>query len=272
MFSVVSTTVFERWLKEAGEDPSLYTTQNLPTGGKHPFGQLTVITSPYHDATQLPKDEDSDEDDEEYFKEPLPWVILIDDFLSDEECERLIEHGEAQGYKQSTEYGDESNIDGSVPFVETKSRSSTNTWCTSEDCKNDPIVKGVIDRMTKMTDIPSDNYESLQLVRYEEGQFYEQHHDLSVIHENYQYGPRILTFFFYLNDVESGGETEFKSLNFTATPKKGTALVWPSVTDDLTKLEDWTWHAALPVKKGKKYGANTWVHIRDYQNTPSYCQ
>lgn len=264
--------MFERWLKEAGQDPSLYTTQNLPTGGKHPYGQLTVITSPYHDAKQYPKDEDSDEDDDEYYKEPLPWVISIDDFLSDEECERLIEHGEAQGYKQSTEYGNESNIDGSVPFVEKKSRTSTNAWCTSEDCKNDPIVKGIIDRMAKMTGIPSDNYESLQLVRYEEGQFYEQHHDFSVIHENYQYGPRILTFFFYLNDVESGGETEFKSLNFTATPKKGTALAWPLVTDDLTKLEDWTWHAALPVNKGIKYGANTWVHMRDYQNTPSYCQ
>mmetsp|Transcript_598 Transcript_598/g.1325 ORF Transcript_598/g.1325 Transcript_598/m.1325 type:complete len:126 (+) Transcript_598:634-1011(+) len=125
--------------------------------------------------------------------------------------------------------------------------------------------------MTTMTSIPYDNFEALQLVRYEPGQFYNRHHDVSKVHYEYPYGPRILTFFLYLNDVESGGGTKFNHLGFTVEPKKGMALAWPSLTDDLEEMDDWTWHEALPVLKGNKYGANTWIHLRDYQNVPDYC-
>jgi hypothetical protein len=33
-------------------------------------------------------------------------------------------------------------------------------------------------------------------------------------------GPRILTFFLYLSDVEEGGETNFPLLNISVNPKK----------------------------------------------------
>ena len=69
----------------------------------------------------------------------------------------------------------------------------------------------------------------------------------------------------------SGGGTKFDDLNFTAEPKKGMALVWPSMTNDLKEMDDWTWHEALPVEKGIKYGANAWIHLRDYQNVPGWC-
>ena len=118
--------------------------------------------------------------------------------------------------------------------------------------------------MTNLTGIPYDNYEGLQLVRYEPGQFYKKHHDESGV-KKYS-GPRILTFFLYLNDVLGGGGTEFQYLNFTATPKKGSALIWPSMLDSLEGRDEWTFHEALPVEKGFKYGANAWIRLRDYQN------
>jgi hypothetical protein len=34
-------------------------------------------------------------------------------------------------------------------------------------------------------------------------------------------GPRILTFFLYLSDVEEGGETSFPYLDIAIKPKKG---------------------------------------------------
>ncbi|KAL3770125.1 hypothetical protein ACHAW5_009666 [Stephanodiscus triporus] len=260
--------MFERWLKEAGQDIATLSKDNLPKGGTISVGELNVVISPYHDSTYLPKDEDEDEE----MMPKLPWVVSIDGFLSDEECERLIELGESIGYERSTEsdYG----ADGTPNHSTSEGRTSYNTFCT-EGCNDDPIVKRVIERMTSLSGIPFNNFESLQLVRYKTGQFYEQHHDNSAMDFTSSFGPRILTIFLYLNDVTSGleigGETEFHYLNFTATPKKGMALVWPSVMDNLEKMDDWTWHKALPVVKGVKYGANAWIHLRDYQNQPDYC-
>lgn len=252
--------MFERWLEEAGDNTSSYSKENLPTGGTLSIGKLNVIMSPYHDASNLPKDEGEDVTT----MPPLPWVVTIDNFLNDSECDRLIELGEVMGYRRSKGYSKERNLDGSAIFKLSDGRTSHSTFC-SEGCDDDPLVEGVIERMIKLTGIPYQNYESLQLVRYEDGQFYKQHHDLNDGMWKEPEGPRILTIFMYLNDVEEGGGTEFQYLNFTATPKKGTALIWPSVMDNMEEKEDWTWHEALAVSKGVKYGANAWIHLRDYR-------
>jgi prolyl 4-hydroxylase len=79
-------------------------------------------------------------------------------------------------------------------------------------------------------------------------------------------GPRILTAFMYLNDVEGGGGTHFGSLNLTVQPKQGKMVLWPSVLDD--DPLDWdprTMHEALPVTNGTKYGSNAWIHLREYK-------
>jgi hypothetical protein len=56
---------------------------------------------------------------------------------------------------------------------------------------------------------------------------------------------------------------EFPNLNLVVQPKKGSALIWPSVLDeDPNKKDERTEHGALPVKKGVKYGANAWIHQR----------
>ena len=259
--------MFERWLEEAGQDVSSFSSTNLPKGGTHQYGELIVITSPYQYMMPLLHEEDK-QFAHEYT--PIPWVVAIENFLSDEECERLIELG-GDEYERSTEYAPEMSVDGSYAFVESEGRTSTNTWCQDE-CREDPVTKAVIERMTNMTGIPYDNYEDLQLVRYEPGQFYQKHHDFADGHVDSQYGPRLLTFFLYLNDVEDGGGTQFEDLKFAAQPKRGMALVWPSVVNDNPmEKDDWTWHEALPVKKGVKYGANAWIHMRDYQNVPEYC-
>jgi prolyl 4-hydroxylase len=47
-------------------------------------------------------------------------------------------------------------------------------------------------------------------------------------------------------------------------PKKGRAVIWPSVLDYPPHAKDYrTSHQALPVIKGEKYGANAWLHMRD---------
>jgi prolyl 4-hydroxylase len=84
-----------------------------------------------------------------------------------------------------------------------------------------------------------------------------------------QHGVRILTLYLYLNDVEAGGGTNFDELNITVMPKRGRALLWPSVYDDKPNDKDpRTTHQALPVEAGVKYGANAWFHMRDFK-TPN---
>lgn len=96
-------------------------------------------------------------------------------------------------------------------------------------------------------------------------------------------GPRVLTVFLYLNNVEGGGATRFadlaydesslddpteftKELSLDIYARKGTALIWPSVmSDDPNVRDDRTFHEALPVTKGVKYGANQWLHLRAYE-------
>ena len=57
-------------------------------------------------------------------------------------------------------------------------------------------------------------------------------------------------------------------------PKKGSALFWPSVTNDMPDRKDWrTTHQALKVEAGIKYGANAWFHQRDFKEpNRSGCQ
>lgn len=185
-----------------------------------------------------------------------PWVITLDNFLTDEECELLIKLGGEEGYEQSMDVGPR-KFDGSYEGYKNSRRTSTNAWC-QEDCYNEIQKKSeIISKMENLTAIPDANSEYLQMLRYEVGQFYRQHHDYIGHHTTRQEGVRILTVFLYLNDVEAGGGTNFPKLDVTVMPKRGRVLLWPSVLDEDPNSKDpRTDHQALPVEKGIKFGAN----------------
>lgn len=196
----------------------------------------------------------------------LPWLITFDNFLTDEECESLIEHGYEAGYERSRDVGN-ANFDGTVGNKESKGRTSENAWCaTKNGCRSKEIPKRILDRLTSIVGIPPENSEDLQILKYDVGQFYNTHHDYIPHQKDRQCGPRILTFFLYLSDVESGGGTDFPDLGITVTPKKGRAVLWPSVLNLNPMNKDGRMmHQALPVNDGLKFGANAWIHMFDYQ-------
>jgi len=147
-------------------------------------------------------------------------------------------------------------------------RTSTNAWCVNK-CEEDPMAQSVMQKIEHITSIPQVNSENLQLLRYEPGQFYQTHSDYIPYQKERQCGVRILTFYMYLNDVEEGGGTSFPALNMTVTPKRGRAVLWPSVLNEQPNEKDSrTVHTAMKVVKGVKYGANAWIHQRDFQ-TPN---
>ena len=114
--------------------------------------------------------------------------------------------------------------------------------------------------------VPIENFENFQILRYLPGQYYRTHHDMSENDNRLASGPRIYTFFLYLSDVEEGGETNFPRLDLDVAPRKGSALLWPSVLDDQpTRQEPKTFHQAKPVIKGTKFAANSWIHMYNYR-------
>jgi len=193
-----------------------------------------------------------------------PWVVTLDNVVSEEEAKRMIELGGILGYERSQDVG-KKNADGTYGSVVSTGRTSSNAWC-DDACCEDPVARKVMDRLSELTMISEKNSEFLQLLRYEPGQFYEDHHDYIEHNLGRQQGVRILTSYLYLNDVEAGGGTKFTGLNITVMPKRGRALFWPSVWDDEPNEKDGrTNHQALPVEAGIKYGANGWFHQYDFK-------
>lgn len=135
----------------------------------------------------------------------------------------------------------------------TPSRTSAHSWC-GDECYNDETVALIRKRIFDVTSIPEQNFEHLQLLKYETGQYYWSHNDFIEYHNEQSHGPRLLTFFMYFNEVEEGGATRFPHLDLTIHPKKGRVLIWPSIKDDENwSLDDRTDHEAMEVKKGRKF-------------------
>ncbi|VEU34285.1 unnamed protein product [Pseudo-nitzschia multistriata] len=215
-----------------------------------------------------------------------PWIVVLDGFLTDEECDALIQQGDSIGREQSTieddledeEEEQEENGD-SESEPEPEWRTSTTAWC-QESCVDDPVVQRIQRKIGLTTGVlDEDYYENLQVLRYVPGQYYNEHHDEEGDQHDEKFlpdGPRVLTFFLYLNDVEDGGETRFTDVLGDGTgvyvdvkPKKGRSLLWPSMlSGDLLAYDVRTFHAALEVRKGTKHAANAWLHLRDYRNCP----
>jgi prolyl 4-hydroxylase len=204
------------------------------------------------------------DDDEEYpYLIGGPWIITIDDFLSPEECDFLIEMGHKSGYSRSTE----TNTNGTD--FESKFRTSSNTWCR-RDCKNHPLTQRIFEKMNIVTGLPMSHAELIQLLRYEPGEFYRSHHDFVSPHLR-----RVLTFFLYLEDegLEGGGtrftnlfpdEEDDEPVSLEVNPKKGRALIWPNVLNDNPMEKDFsTYHEGMSVEQGVKYAANVWFHNYD---------
>ncbi|KAG8466974.1 hypothetical protein KFE25_008353 [Diacronema lutheri] len=185
-----------------------------------------------------------------------PWVVEFDDFVSEDEAAALIA------------VANDSLVRSLAGDQVSPVRTSNQFWCSTGECLRDEAVRRVTERVANVTGVPSRNMEYFQILRYEPGQFYRSHHDQNSAPWTPQ-GVRLLTFYIYLNDVQQGGGTSFTDLGIAVQPKRGKAVLWPSVLDaQLERIEPMTHHEALPPVSGTKYGANLWLHQYDFK-TPS---
>jgi len=191
-----------------------------------------------------------------------PWVVQFDNFFDKDVAAGVLSTVMGK-WERSTDTG-MMNEFGESGRIVSKTRTSENAWCR-KNCEDHPASRSIINKIVDVVGIPYENFESFQILRYSIGQYYRTHHDMSERQTLKVAGPRILTFFLYFSDVEEGGETNFPRLGISVKPKLGRAILWPSVMDHNNRKQDSrTYHQALPVKKGIKFAANSWIHLYNY--------
>ena len=104
-------------------------------------------------------------------KSTPPWVITLDNFLTPEECDAMIQLGYQYEYQVSKDVGGQ-KFDGSHEGVLSERRTSENAWCSRfAGCRNETIPTRIHQRMADVLGVPPENSEDMQVLKYEVGQF-----------------------------------------------------------------------------------------------------
>lgn len=184
-------------------------------------------------------------------KSILNKIIIhnIENFITDEEGSKILEEAN-KDFVEATVLGDNDGY-----------RVAQGTWLYSY--KNQ-IVATLKEKISKIINVPVENFEQLHVVKYEIGGEYKVHHDYfhantDSFEENMKRGgQRTHSALIYLNDDFEGGETDFPKIPYKAIPKKNKLIIWKNV-DENNKVEYNSLHAGLPVTDGTKYIAIFWV-------------
>lgn len=188
-----------------------------------------------------------------------PWVILIHNFLSDDEVESLLRTSEGR-FKRSYVVGSEN-----ATAINDKRTSTSCMFAKSETA----VLAAIEDRVAKITGMPKENMEPYQLVKYEHAQEYASHFDWFNTREPYareeveRRGQRCLTILAYLMEPLSGGDTFFPRIKLYVPPVKKSAVLWFN-TDKNGKEDELTEHGGMPVFNGTKVAMNIWIRDKEY--------
>ena len=142
-----------------------------------------------------------------------------------------------------------------------KSRTSKSFFI---DKSNNEIIKNIENKASKLSNIPAENIEGIQIVRYGPGDLYESHFDS--FEDNYLghngNGQRVVTFFVYLNNNFKGGTTFFPNLGKHFKGNPGDAFFWINTINGNRDFR--TLHSGTKILNGKKYGLNIWIRDKKF--------
>lgn len=180
-----------------------------------------------------------------------PYILHMENFLSEEECDALIQQSKDR-LKPSTvidpKTGEEKAATG---------RTSKGMYFTLGE--NELITK-IENRIAEITEYPRGNGEGLQVLNYGIGEEYKRHFDYFPSNkvDPAKGGQRVGTFLMYLNDVESGGETVFPKAGVSIVPKKGSAVYF-QYGNSKGQVDKMSLHSSIPVAEGEKWVATKWI-------------
>ncbi|MED1951455.1 2OG-Fe(II) oxygenase [Brevibacillus centrosporus] len=181
------------------------------------------------------------------YQEPL--VVVLGNVLSNDECDELIEHSRERLQRSKT------GEDRAVNSI----RTSSGVFCEQTE-----TITRIEKRISQIMNIPIEQGDGLQVLRYTPGQEYMPHFDFFAETSRASTNNRISTLVMYLNDVEEGGETVFPMLHFSVSPVKGMAVYFEYFYSN-DELNESTLHAGTQVIKGEKWVATMWMRRQSFR-------
>lgn len=176
-------------------------------------------------------------------------IIEIDNFLSNDECNDLVTYADSKHYQNSLLVGN----------ILSPARKSNQVWIYDSENK---IALKISNLVRTLTGSSIDHMEPLQLLRYGKGEYFGAHYDAD------NELDRIYTIIIYLNDEYTGGITRFNNLNYNIKPKKGKAVLFKSIVNEVptvyNQVIEKSIHQGCEIYSGIKYICNKWVHINKY--------
>lgn len=201
-----------------------------------------------------------------------PRAFLFKKFLTDEECEHIINKAKPSMTKSSV-------VDNQTgKSMDSTVRTSTGTFFARGQ---DEVLASVEKRIAQVSHIPEENGEGMQVLHYVNGQKYEPHHDYfhdTVNPQKSNGGQRVATMLMYLTTVEEGGETVFPNSaekvdgaqwsecakrGLAVKTMKGDALLFYSLKPD-GETDPSSLHGSCATTKGEKWSATKWMHVGSF--------
>uniref|UniRef100_A0A803MY32 Fe2OG dioxygenase domain-containing protein n=1 Tax=Chenopodium quinoa TaxID=63459 RepID=A0A803MY32_CHEQI len=138
-----------------------------------------------------------------------------------------------------------------------------------------PLIEAIEKRISVYSQVPAENGELIQVLRYEKDQFYKPHHDYFSDSFNVKRGgQRVATMLMYLSDNVEGGETYFPMAGsgecscggkmvsgMSVKPLKGDAVLFWSMGLD-GQPDPRSLHGGCEVLSGEKWSATKWMRQR----------
>jgi len=185
----------------------------------------------------------------------MKYISYWDNVLSKDVCDEIINRFENNVTQQK-----DTLIENHRHFTEININHFQKTWSDIQNILFDKVNE-VLPKYTSMFNIdpivwPEQfNFEQFRIKRYEPNDIdeFKFHSDIG----NYESARRFLVFFWYLNNVEKGGETCFQSnpksrIEFSCKPVTGRMIVFPA---------SWTYpHSGMKPISGKKYIIGSYLH------------
>jgi prolyl 4-hydroxylase len=179
-------------------------------------------------------------------------LYLIKNFLTRKECQDIIQS--AKGHC----------IPSTITTQKTEKdlyfRTSSTCHYTNLTAQGQKFLDKIDQKICNQLQLSSEFSELIQIQHYLQGNEFKLHHDFfdsKSSKEIEKKGNRTWTFMVFLNDVEKGGETFFKTINVKFQPKQGMALLWNNLHENGLPNHN-TLHAGLPVIAGEKYIITKW--------------
>ncbi len=185
-----------------------------------------------------------------------PFVAVIDDFFDADLANHLIESGKAKLARASVVNTKGGNM---ISDHRTNSAVPLDQW-------SDPRMTELATRLSTLLRLPPENAEPSQLLHYVKAQEYHPHSDAFVadtggIEQLVRGGQRLFTTICYLNDVDSGGETEFPKLKIKVSPRLGRVLIFGNTRLGTAEVHPHSIHAGRPLggEDDGEYAGEKWA-------------